>query len=550
MAFSPSKHGPSSPVSIPGLSPSCSMLSLGSAAASPMPPSAAHGADGCGQRRFNSRTVPKVAESLFANGQVPMRMLSRLAGLMKFMTPNSDVEDFENEVLRAPDGATLIPEELDETLRAEFERLNTFTGPENLEAMSSAKWVRLLREAGALAPETGPAPPGTMSKEQADIVFYKVLHNCNHGGQRLEYDMFCKALCITSRHLAPQPVTVEGMQAAFSTLLASILDNASRHLADAATLDEADDLETRLVVDRYRPVLHHFFRSYCNSQLGNPGSPSVGMGKARASERMAWKMTQDEGGSESLSPARSARRRSFASPTLSPALSPTKEKAGGVVHAEKEAPPLVEEPVDFSTPPRAGTGSAGSLGEERKKALTPLPVSARAVESLVVGVPSPTKAEAYVLTPTHAPSPTRSRAAQGSPKSVLLGDDPYVYAAGVPVVTNRKYLMSYDQARAFCSNLGIAPGFVTWRAVSRTFKAAQAMDMPCASPNKRVGSTHGLMTELSFVEMVVRLGLEAYAEEPLHSEFPTPALRLDDFLFRVMPRLEGASDRYARCRRV
>merc|ERR1719330_175135 len=101
--------------------------------------------------------------------------------------------------------------------------------------MSSAKWVKLLRDIGILLPAgTGSSSARTASsgrpvilQAEADIIFHKVLHNCERGGQRLTYELFCKVLYLVAQAILPD---FQG-EAAFGEVLAQIVAVVPEHSA-------------------------------------------------------------------------------------------------------------------------------------------------------------------------------------------------------------------------------------------------------------------------------------------------------------------------------
>jgi len=541
LGLRPSLDAPGSP-----LAASASRLTWPGSPASPSasrgaPPSAAHGADGGGQRRFGSRHVPTVAEALVAASEdvesPTMRM--RFSGLMKHLKGNSLHEELQKEVLASAspqDFLAGLPPESAAALRSEFERLCAFGEPTNLEALSSAKWIKLLRDIGAVGPDAGEQGPGKIGKELADITFYKVLHDCDHGGQRLKYDMFCKAICLLAVQLQPHM----DWEAALTDLVMRILAVApaqpspgSPRIGDAPHLpagyDISADPQMAVILDQFRPVLRTFFRTFCARNLNNFTGAVQGRGKVRASEKTTWKQAMEEMGC-SLSTAMSASlsRRVDEDASWSPAKRlheapsfPAELTAAHAAAADAGSPLASVQPVmahaDHSGC-TAGTGSAGGLAPQAPP-MSPLRKASQTRPAL--GSVASSRMGAL-------PSEVSQR---GSPKATLLGNDPYVYAGGSPVIRDRQAFMSFDQAQSFCRELKIVPEFVTRIEMTRIYKAAQGS---CASASDG-GSLHGFLTKEAFEEMVVQLGLQAYGKPPFCDEYPEPHSRIYAFLSMLAP---------------
>lgn len=162
-------------------------------------------------------------------------------------------QDSEKRVLVVESPDQMVPPDMERALKDEFQRRCAYGERMNLELMNSARWMRLLEDvrlvppaqrgsgaAAALAtseaaPGTGaplaeklgakrgapeedaesvateapPSEPGsfeerTLPRAAGDIIFRRVLHNCNHGGLRLDYELFCKALLLAGHMLWPE----------------------------------------------------------------------------------------------------------------------------------------------------------------------------------------------------------------------------------------------------------------------------------------------------------------------------------------------------------
>lgn len=257
-------------------------------------PTAAGYNEGSKQRRFSSRHVPAAAEILAKSPDAALspEIVSRFSGLMRFLKPNSDWQEHQKQVMVSCI-AEMVPEEYDETVRAEFERRCSFGERINTELMTSAKWVRLLKDIGAVLPPDEHQGHGSTSSTvplaQADIVFRKVLHDCDYGGKRLTYELFCKAMYIVAQQCR-QDLDSE---AAFAELLAGLVAIAPE---ENPALDQKDlmlDPHVNLVLDNFKPALFDLFKTFCGRNLSNPADASHGTGLTRIRERTVWKHTQD-----------------------------------------------------------------------------------------------------------------------------------------------------------------------------------------------------------------------------------------------------------------
>lgn len=225
-------------------------------------------------------------------------MVSRFNGLMRHLKSNSDWDEQQKQVM-VSNVEALVPEDCEDMLQSEFERRCSFGDRMNTELMSSAKWVKLLRECGALVSfdADGRGGLGAISLAEADMIFLKVLHDCDYGGKRLTYDLFCKALYLVSRAARPD---LSG-EAAFSELLARIAAVAPE---DPSRMSPAPDLmldpSVINVLDNFKPALYDVFHTFCNRNLENPAHATPGSGSVRLSERTYWKHTQDSMGLSSM----------------------------------------------------------------------------------------------------------------------------------------------------------------------------------------------------------------------------------------------------------
>jgi len=486
----------------------------------------------------------------------------RLNGLMKHLKNNSAWEDHQKQVLLAEEADKLVPEEYDETIRNEFERRCAFGERMNTEFMSSAKWVKLLRDIGVLLPPgmSGKAAAASgrpaILQAEADIIFHKVLHNCDHGGQRLTYELFCKALYLAAQAILPD---FQG-EAAFGEILAQVIAVAPPPSAHTSTArgqagDPMLDARVLLVLDHFKPALHDMFRNFCGRNLCNPAWASPGSGIQRARQRSTMRHTQETlccnttsgtlaCGSASLS--RSASQPyvatfEAASPALtsaSPTADPRLSRLGKEVPAAWEVSPrdLAE---DFGE--GAGTGSAGGLG------------SASMLSSVTVGATggvspphlSPSRSIGSLYSPRNSAanfhldnSPIAPQGsyfndfgasiASGSPRAEATKTE---YANGSPVIKDRRQNMSVDQLLDWCKELKMMPNVLTRVEVVRIFKRAQTTGFP----GSHGSGVHGFLSREAFVDAVGQLALEAYSKEPFCDEYVEAHEKICAFLLDYLP---------------
>lgn len=280
---------------------------------------ASAGRDARRPRRFSSRHVPSVAEDILHSEVLNAPMEKRFAGLMKYLKRNTLWEEHQKLVLLADSAEMLVPSQYDEALRNEFERRCAFGERMNMEFMSSAKWVKLLRDVraiGAGVEVTAGGKTGAITLPEADIVFHKVLHNCDHGGQRLTYELFCKALYLVSQAIQPN---CQG-QGAFNDIISQILNVApeepQRGVDDV--LELLLEANVVLVLGHFKPALHDLFHAFCGQNLSN----LCGVGAVRIKERAIWKHTQETMLSDSLRSSRMSCSTSRTSLVGSVALAP------------------------------------------------------------------------------------------------------------------------------------------------------------------------------------------------------------------------------------
>jgi len=538
----------------------------GSCASSSPPPSSGHGTS-TRQRRFNSRHVPDSAEELVHSEVLTPEMVSRFNGLMRHLKNNSEWDEQQKQVM-VSNVEALVPEEFEDLLQSEFMRRCSFGDRMNTELMSSFKWVKTLKDCSAVlsfdAEKKGGSADGVASitLASADVIFLKVLHDCDYGGKRLTYDLFCKALYLVSRALRPDL----GGEAAFSELLTRISSAAPE---DPTRLDPAPDLmldaNVLLVLDHFKPALYDVFHTFCNRQLANPAHASPGSGSVRLSERTFWKHTQDSQNLSSMGTNLSSFGRSRMDSTN-----------GGRANSSAKAglAQLNEEPasndgdnvapvaaVCDSTQAAAAAGAVPSGGggsvEAAEKLDSQDSEAAETVECEAdagggyAEISTRPVMQGDMVEPIFEDRITPSsggplmQQSSGFGGSLLPGNtfmsasntmysgtsqDPYQYANGQPVIKNRKRHMSVNQMLLLCKELKIMPDLLSRLEIVKIFKRAQ-----CAGSHTSHGSSlYGYLTAEAFMDAAGQLALEAYAKSPYSEEYPAPHEKIQAFWVSIL----------------
>jgi len=478
-------------------------------------------------RRFSSRHVPHVAEELAQTPVLPPDIMARLTGLTRHLKANSDWEERQKEVLDA-NSERLIPEEYDETLRNEFERRCAYGERLNTEFMSSGKWVKLLREVGAIACSANDKAGSALSLADADIIFRKVLHHADYCGKRLTYEAFCKALYLAAMSARPE---LDG-EAALVEMLARVAaasPEESRQLEEG--IDYMLDPNVLLVLDNFKPALWDLFRTFCARNLGQAGGPCRGQGTVRLGERTFRRHTQTQdmlgtsirGASGSRSPGRDVS-----------AMSPsTLNKLAEQEHEDRQvSAPQMNSEADagggFTTPKRRGW-------HEESPGLLHSFSTPTSIMDQRIGVSSPKAMTAgagldrgfWNLSPRSTMQSMRGSLCSSS----FPSQEPYAFASGAPVIKNRRHFMSSDQLLLLCKELDIMPELLTRLEVVRIFKRAQT----AGTQTNHGSSIHGFINREAFVDAVGQLAIEAYSKEPFCDEFPEAHEKVHGFLLRVLP---------------
>jgi len=517
----------------------------------PAPKSRSHGYDGGQPRCFSSRHVPSVAEEIVQNDCWTPSVKMRFNGLMKHLKTNSAFQDKQKEILFKEAAESFIPEEFDEALRGEFERRCAYGERMNTELMSSAKWVKLLQEVsiipvsrggstnGASAAasrsgmshstaaaavqaraqaqgEHGSSPLQSMTRAEADIIFHKVVHNCDHGAKRLTYELFCKALALTSHALWPDLEE----EAAFSEILTKVISTAPEEdgASSSAARDCMLDANVLLVLDHFKPCLHELFGAFCHRNLSNPSSAGHGMGTVRMKERTIWKHTQDTIMASSMLGAEPTRLPGDVAGMQSSAISDCGDGAlrDGTPGAAPESGCAPSPGPWLPIPGR--TDGSGQLASPLRDCGGSSPLKAW----MDVRPSGLSLAESLGMSP-------RSTMQSKSPKAQKK--DPYLYANGAPVIRNRRQNMSCDQMITLCKELKVLPELLTRLEVVKVFKRAQ-----CSGLHTLHGSSaHGYLSRELFVDAIGQLAIEAYSKEPFCDEYPEAHEKIYAFLLNHLP---------------
>eukprot|EP00425_Heterocapsa_triquetra_P026893 CAMPEP_0195103592 /NCGR_PEP_ID=MMETSP0448-20130528/72606_1 /TAXON_ID=66468 /ORGANISM="Heterocapsa triquestra, Strain CCMP 448" /LENGTH=539 /DNA_ID=CAMNT_0040139307 /DNA_START=137 /DNA_END=1756 /DNA_ORIENTATION=+ len=506
-------------------------------------PRSRYGADECTPRRFSSRHVPKVAEELAQRTEtLTSSAVSQFHGLMKYLKPNSEWEERQKSAL-ASDMEAMVPEELDEALRGEFDRRCAFGERLNTELMSSAKWAKVLKDIGAVAaPGDSPkkrSASGTqarlMTSADPDIIFHKVLHNCDHGGKRLTFDLFCKALYLAGQAIRPD---LEG-EAALAELVGRVVEAAppeSQELVDGP--DCMLDSNVLLVLDTFKPALHDLHTTFCRYCLEDPSQAARGRGTVRMRERSFWKHTQGT---------------DMSFPTGATQLEDTSRLSGDTSRFSErgESQSSTQDPSTPGGSPLPAADENSNVGWSQPAAGSPKDSVVKGLGDFCLGSPTsgfntlPTLLEgACDKIGSGSPLNRRMQSPSATIANELWGDsmtmmsrattadsDPYVYANGAPVIKSRRRMMSLEQWLALNKQLEIMPEFLSRLEVVNIFKRAQCS----GQTSSHGGSTWGYLNQEAFVEAVGLLAMQAYAKEPYCDEFPGHHDRIHGFLLRVLP---------------
>eukprot|EP00429_Kryptoperidinium_foliaceum_P071446 CAMPEP_0176072800 /NCGR_PEP_ID=MMETSP0120_2-20121206/36372_1 /TAXON_ID=160619 /ORGANISM="Kryptoperidinium foliaceum, Strain CCMP 1326" /LENGTH=609 /DNA_ID=CAMNT_0017406477 /DNA_START=61 /DNA_END=1888 /DNA_ORIENTATION=- len=510
-----------------------------------------HERKGPGPRRFSSRHVPSVAEDIAYFELLTPSMHTRFNGLMKYLKNNSAQEDSEKRVLIAESPEQLVPPGSVRALNEEFERRCAYGERMNLELMSSAKWMRLLEDMHLIPPakrgspgdaenksespvadamvaptvavtppqfeaealegkkakrSTSPdddssvateAPPSepdwfaeerTLPRATGDIIFRRVLHNCNHGGLRLDYELFCKALMLTGHMLWPE----ESLERVCAHMVSKVVETAPEQ-GSRSPVDDTSELmltaEAALMLERFKPALHDLFQATCTQNLINPGAATYGAGSVRNQGRSIRKAAPTEG------------------------LGLASFGLAGSAAATVTADLLAQAAVGASPVRSEGTpASSNHLA---------LPVGNRWACAETIG-------RTFAALSGSPRSPRASPVGSASPKIV---GGMCKTANGSPVMANRRQVVSSDQFQTLTRKLGVMPDLLSSKEVVRIFKRSET----AAAGISHSAGVHGFLTREAFVDAMGSLAIEAYSKPPFCDEYPEVHDKIHALLSTVLP---------------
>eukprot|EP00928_Gymnodinium_smaydae_P063137 TRINITY_DN46806_c0_g1_i1.p1 TRINITY_DN46806_c0_g1~~TRINITY_DN46806_c0_g1_i1.p1 ORF type:complete len:568 (-),score=111.66 TRINITY_DN46806_c0_g1_i1:135-1721(-) len=476
-------------------------------------------------RRFSSRHVPSVAEELVNCQGLNSDIVARFNGLMRHLKPNSERHEREKQVMIS-NMELMIPEEFEETIHCEFERRCAYGEPMNTELMSSAKWVRLLRDIGAIcAPGMAKQLRASSSEAeglepvQADIIFQQVLSACDRGSTRLSYELFCKALYLAAMHLYPR-LEPEAALAELSGRIADSVPPDDRKLMEKDIMIDAD---VWLVLDNYKPALYDLFRAFCQRNLENPTDASRGSGKHRLSERSFVKHTQDTAFLTAASPSSGSTSKGARSMGLL--------EAGGTSPPTPPPKGLEHKWGLFPASPSAGADEAGGAEAAHQQHLSPQDGRQRrpcTPQESPASCTSPLGCSLDGLGYPGRSSPGAAHRSICSAYGSTLGGGSSMN--GSLTISDRTKYMSVSQLLAMCSALKILPDQLSRVEIVRIFKRAQ-----CISTASGRGSSYGYLSKEAFVDAAGQLAIEAYSKPPKCDEFASPQEKINAFFLAFLP---------------
>jgi len=487
--------------------------------------------------------MPSTAEDLARNMDFTPGIRDRFNGLARYLRPNGDAADLHRQVLPS-DVEGLIPLEHAEALRNEFEQRCCFGDRSNFDLMSSAKWVKMLKECGVVS-----VPSGDKRKIQgepclragdADVIFSKALvgggGRSGRDAKRLDYALFCKGLWLVAAALWPD---VDGEQALCELVsricagssvtnpaLAEVVQRqeqvgqaaaitvdakASPLVASngAAAIDESHRLDSESIrmLEMFRPALEDLFNTICtregsgadsNRSAGNPG----GLLAAVAADE--YKTLDSslglQGGSDmtgwSCDPAAAA------------ALAAIMEGAQAA--------------ADFHESPRGRNSFSGGIG------LMPNILESSESEAEEENEDTQEIPEEFTSTMRSAPGANKLTMSSISEvcteRSFMTSSLPLPNRRRLPGSAQR---MSLSQLLFMCKGLQIVPELVTRVEVTQLFKRMERMDL-------RNGLTGGLSIE-TFMDAVAQMAVKAYSNPPYAEVYSRVQDKIQAFLLAVLP---------------
>lgn len=508
-----------------------------------------HGLSGGFQRRcFTSRHVPQVAEHL--NSDLTDRAVSavlpgaerQLQGLLRHLKQSSCQLDERKKQVMAMNCEALVPEDLDQILRAEFEQRCCIGERMNTELMTSARWVRLLQDCGVLYGLCGFSkdnPVGTVTSAVADMAFQKVLRDCDYGCKRIPYDLFCKALMLVAISAWPHLDD----QSAFMEILGRIVAVTPKEpIRDVLADDIMLDANVVRTLDQFKPALQDLFHACCTRHLDNAMQARSGLGTIRARERTYQKYSSTQGMSKRsdlghlLTGHSLSRRRSTSSFTgscrTSDSTCETGSYKGLVVYSEHS-----DAEDQLSQLPSSKSNSHPTFCEvdEYQEHCEEVELSnddtANSAD-VVCGDTLPAGSSLLIEQRSIAQQmDDKCPLPRSEPPSGIIENMHISFTNGHPVVDGRDRLMSVDQMLIMCKELGVVPDFLTRVEIVSIFKNAQYTGFSQGHGS----SLYGLLTYEEFSDAVGQMAVTAYSKSPFAEEYFEAHEKVEAFLLRVLP---------------
>lgn len=467
------------------------------------------------------------AEELARNMDSTPGIRDRFNGLARYLRPTGDAAD-----PLPPDVEGLIPYEHAETLRREFEQRCCFGDRSNFDFMSSAKWVKMLKECGVVS---GPSAERRRHQGEpylragdADVIFSKALVGASRSGRdakRLDFGLFCKGLWLVAAALWPD---VDGEQAlcelvsricAVSSVgipmlceeqagqaAAGTVDmKASLLVASnaAATADESQGLDSESIrmLEMFRPALEDLFNTICTREGSgtdnqrNAGNPGL-LAAVAADEYKTLDASREWQGGSDLT----------GDPAAAAALAAIME---GAISA-----------TDFGESP-SWKSFHGGLG------LMP---------NILESCESDEEAEDeedHQDIPVEFTSTMRSVPGKLTMSSISeICSETSFMTQSLPLPNRRRLpcsaqRMSLSQLLFMCKGMQIVPELVSRVEVTQIFKRMERMDL-------RNGHTGGLSIE-TFMDALAQMAVKAYANPPYAEVYSRVQDKIQAFLLAVLP---------------
>lgn len=493
-------------------------------------------------RIFSSRHVPGVVEELTADlapsGQ------RQLQGLLSHLKKDSGVLAERQRRAMATNCEHLVPEEYNQLLRAEFERRCLFGERTNTESMNSHKFTRWLQECGIINGLHGfgvrcERPPNTISLATADVVFHKALRDCEYGGKRLNYELFCKALLLVAQQTHPELDDSN----AFSEILSQIINLASARSEDSeeSYCDLSLDPNVVMTLDNFKPALHDLFLAVCGRKLDNPMQAKPGLGTIRKRERSFMQYSGLTGysnaqGSTSLT-------------ALDRHLLLQRQTASSISSCRTSDSTCEPESCKGMETLRTGSEQSDAENDMMHKLVGLQRADAddkgvdfemqRNEEEWEHGIyqdgPSLVARDCHeevAQQGAEMPSPTESFFLRNDgPCAGVPEESQVTFVNGVPTIRDRCRRMSVEQMLFMCKCLNICPDLVTRCEVIAIFKRSQHTGFSQGHGS----SLHGYLSYEEFVDAIGQLAIRSYSKPPFSEEYPEAHEMVEAFLLRILP---------------